>query len=387
MISFPAWWERGLFDPKQSLRSYGCQISVFAASLLLLVSLGIVKIITHFQRSLPDLPEQTELPSYVTFQESLSLTVTVLMVIRWLFDICFLHWTDCKPHEDRDHFFSSPAYFQCLVQYLAQNGFSANIWEMNKHMNQSSTHLFKTCTQKTHSHRWQWPKLLPLSDLSLNKAQTSDVEEEKKKSWSRSFPTWTWSAWISLDFAPNFLCGFRQVAHLLSVGSIMYGSRSVCGSGNWRCLNKYRIWLHWIKPLNQIPFEVLILKLWDTILQGRIGEGEPDIEQSGSVQGGYFSGISAPRWNKKKGFAGCLFEVTSRQKIACLSFGVYFVISTVRCQLKAILPTIRECYWIKTVDVEGALSRICFERANRESHKSQRVHILRHWVGTSQTEY
>lgn len=120
---------------------------------------------------------------------------------------------------------------------------------------------------------------------------------------------------------------------------------------------------------------VLILKFWDSILQGRMGEGEPDMRQH--------SGGSAPSLSKKKEIAGCLYEMTSRQKIACLSLGIYFVISTVRCQLKPILPTIRKCYWIETVDVEGALSRIHFERANRESLKSQRVNILHHWVGTS----
>ena len=62
-------------------------------------------------------------------------------------------------------------------------------------------------------------------------------------------------------------------------------------------------------------------------------DGRREARHSASSPVCAFSGISAPGLNKKKEFVGSLFEMTSRQKIACLSLGAYFVISTLRCQL------------------------------------------------------
>ena len=115
-----------MLDSKQRLRSYWCWTSLFAAatSLLLLLSLEIIKIITRFQRSLSDLPEQTKLPQLCDF-----LSVPFLnsrrvhgyeMTARCLFPpLAF------NPHEVRDYF--PPCISSMPIQQLAQNRFSANI--------------------------------------------------------------------------------------------------------------------------------------------------------------------------------------------------------------------------------------------------------------------
>lgn len=129
----------------------------------------------------------------------------------------------------------------------------------------------------------------------------------------------------------------------------------------------------------------LVLKFWDSVLQGRMGGGQSDMEHysGGSVRCVYVAAFQLLVWIKRKGLQDAYSKWPLDRKLL-LSWSLLCHFHT-EMPIKPILPTIKECYWIKTVIVEGASSRIHFERANREGRTFQRANILHHGVGIIQT--
>lgn len=132
----------------------------------------------------------------------------------------------------------------------------------------------------------------------------------------------------------------------------------------------------------------LVLKFWDSILQGRMGEGEPDIgyHSGDSVQCAHLVAFQLLVWIKRKGLQDAYLKWPLDRKLP-LSWRLL-------CHFHSEMPIKTNPANYKGMllnqdsgcgRLEGALSRVQLERANREGHKPRRVNILRHWVGTSQT--